>query len=354
MAVKKKVSAPKQIKKEELNVAEIEKAHAENAAEVAAREKLTNELSVTVDKKLTKKRLDQVLKNPFVKVKLTDTIIPIEDEPISAVAVRGVMEHRIKGTHLRLLCMINPAEQPDDAQQRAMALRLYETGQFLKNYIISVELVGFEPKKRVVKLPDPLPSRTDKKELKRLDKLGLKEEPIGGTHLTMLVLKHPKKKPNNEQVHEMSKRHNEVGPLLPRYIKVVDKDDEPIDLEQTKKDFGLDKNHHPQEPEPAVTRTKVVQKVMAPPLTDGVPLKKICSDVDIDPKLARRALRSAKIDKPGGRWEWPKDQVEKIKAILIKAKKELESAETEKEIEKVDSHIREQSNRAAAPKKVAS
>jgi hypothetical protein len=50
-------------------------------------------------------------------------------------------------------------------------------------------------------------------------------------------------------------------------------------------------------------------------IPNGVPLKKICADINIDPKIARRILR-AKGKKPGGRWEWPQAEVEATKKLI--------------------------------------
>lgn len=232
-----------------LDVAEIEKAHAKDAAEVAHREATkTAAATAPKDKKTTRKRVDQVLKNDLVKVEVVDANIPIEFDHISVTAIEGLLDYKIPGTHLRLLCLADPTATPTLEQRTAMARRLLEVGPRLPRYIRTVK----------------------------------------------------------------------ASPKLPPVVEPK------VDLEQLKKDVGIGENHHPKDTSPVISRTGPVKKVVsepkAPPLTDGVPLKKICSDVDIDPKLARRALRSAKIDKPGGRWEWPKDQVEKIKAILVKAR----------------------------------
>lgn len=50
-----------------------------------------------------------------------------------------------------------------------------------------------------------------------------------------------------------------------------------------------------------------------------VPLKKICADANIDPKIARRVLRGHG-QKPAGRWEWPVASVPVIMSILQSAK----------------------------------
>ena len=53
---------------------------------------------------------------------------------------------------------------------------------------------------------------------------------------------------------------------------------------------------------------------------DGVPLKRICAAINLDPRLARRILR-AKGAKPGGRWEWPEAEVDRITKILQASEK---------------------------------
>lgn len=52
--------------------------------------------------------------------------------------------------------------------------------------------------------------------------------------------------------------------------------------------------------------------------TNRVPLKKICQDLKIDPKLARRKLRAADLKghDPKSRWEFTPAQAKKAKEIL--------------------------------------
>lgn len=54
---------------------------------------------------------------------------------------------------------------------------------------------------------------------------------------------------------------------------------------------------------------------------DLVPLKAICRDLDIEPRIARRILRDAKVDRTEGRWEWSKADASKIEALLKEASK---------------------------------
>lgn len=64
-------------------------------------------------------------------------------------------------------------------------------------------------------------------------------------------------------------------------------------------------------------------------IVNGVSLKKVCADADIDPKLARRILRS-KGKKPGGRWEWTKEDAPKIVEMLKEAAKAEKAKEKKK------------------------
>lgn len=50
-----------------------------------------------------------------------------------------------------------------------------------------------------------------------------------------------------------------------------------------------------------------------------IPLKKVCANVDIDPKIARRVLRE-RMKRPNGRWDWTLAQSKKVEAILLKHK----------------------------------
>lgn len=48
-----------------------------------------------------------------------------------------------------------------------------------------------------------------------------------------------------------------------------------------------------------------------------VPLKKICSQVGVDPKQARRFLRTSR-KRPTGRWAWPPKQAAAVGSLLKK------------------------------------
>ncbi len=65
----------------------------------------------------------------------------------------------------------------------------------------------------------------------------------------------------------------------------------------------------------ATSPLKEANQVKPKNAEDAVPLKKICSDARVEPKLARRILR-ANGQKPAGRWEWPKAAVPAIMEVL--------------------------------------
>lgn len=51
--------------------------------------------------------------------------------------------------------------------------------------------------------------------------------------------------------------------------------------------------------------------------TDGVTLAQICKELKLEPHIARRRLRTAKLKNPG-RWSWPKgdSEINKVKTVL--------------------------------------
>lgn len=197
--------------------------------------------------------------------------------------------------------------------------------------VMSNDLVKVQPGESKMQL--------DKEPISVTTHEGLMDYKVEGTHLRLLAMVDPSATPTLEQRIAMAQRLAEVGPFLPRYIKSVElrgkavKKPEPDstkeDLKEVKEKFGLtDLAHQPKPSEKAITKRAPGESLperapRAEPIANGVPLKKICSEVDIDPKDARRALRSAKIDKPGGRWEWPKEDVDRIKQVLIKERDDL-------------------------------
>lgn len=51
----------------------------------------------------------------------------------------------------------------------------------------------------------------------------------------------------------------------------------------------------------------------------GYTLQELCAELKKDPTEARKALRAAKVEKPGGRWEWPNvEAAAAVRAILEK------------------------------------
>lgn len=214
----------------------------------------------TSEKKLAPKRLKQVLENPLVKVELVDEKLPLPLDPVpmSAVAIEGLMEFAIHGTHLRLLAMTDPNAIPTLEQRVAIAKRLCEVGPFLPRYIKTVQLKKGQ---------------------------GLSVEEV-------------------EESEEQAK-HDAESRAKTDAVNLG------TPAEKTEKRAKREKA--PKDSTPKETTS----------IPNGVPLKKICASLNVDPKLARRVLR-AKGGKPGGRWEWPEAEVEAIKIVIADGVKELE------------------------------
>lgn len=62
------------------------------------------------------------------------------------------------------------------------------------------------------------------------------------------------------------------------------------------------------------------KKVTKKTTSNLIPLKKICQDLKLDPKMARRTLRSSKsmmkIHEASGRWEFTESQAKKVRDVL--------------------------------------
>lgn len=179
-------------------------------------------------------RAEDIVANPLVVIDPKDAKIPLSVEPISAVAIEGLMEYEVEGTHLRLLGMVDPSATPTLQQRVAIAKCLIE-----------------------------------------------------------------------------------VGPRLPKYIKTI---------QARKPEFFNAEVEAKKQPVPAPASEKSKSTSPTSTIPNGVPLKKICADIDVDPKIARRVLRSQGT-KPGGRWEWPADQVEKIKKTIKEGAAKLAAKE---------------------------
>ena len=152
---------------------------------------------------------------------------------------------------------------------------------------------------------------------------GLVEYEIKGTALRLVGLADPTQTPTDPQRVIMARRLVEVGPQLPKYVKGVKI--APVAF-HSKND--PDNSEHKSRREEAVAedRPKREKKTVATTsstIVNGVPLKKLCAEIDLEPKDARAILRKAKVEKPGGRWEWTKEDAENIKAILVKGKEAL-------------------------------
>lgn len=238
---------------------------------MAVKKKVTPEKSSKVQKvekkgkrdPISERRLDQVLKNDMVKVDLGEIKIPLEGDAISATIHEGLMDYRIMGTHLRLLGMVDPTQTPTTAQRVAMAKRLIEVGPFLPRYIKAVELTSHRA------LPP--------------------EEVQESQELSII---HQERQKKSDIV-------NGVGKVF----------ESPTESKTHKKRVKERMEGGKTSNAPAAPKGEAIP--------DGIPLKKLCALVDIDPRDARRCLRAKKIEKPGGRWEWTKERSEEIKVILI-------------------------------------
>lgn len=214
---------------------------------------------------VSEKRLDQIMKNDLVKVEPGEQRIPLENDAISATIHEGLMDYLIEGTHLRLLGMIDPKETPSVEQRVAMARRLNEVGPFLPRYIKSVELTSHKA--------------FDAEEVKESQEVSV----------------------INQERRKKTDAVNGVGKV---YSSPTETDGH---RKRTKRRVEEGKTS-------SAPATPKVPKAEAIP--GGIPLKKLCADVDIDPKDARRCLRAKKVEKPGGRWEWTPERAEEIKVIL--------------------------------------
>jgi hypothetical protein len=57
---------------------------------------------------------------------------------------------------------------------------------------------------------------------------------------------------------------------------------------------------------------------------DGYTIQALCAEIGMDPTDARKILRSEKVQKPGGRWEWPNaGAAADVKKLLVSKKDEV-------------------------------
>ena len=66
------------------------------------------------------------------------------------------------------------------------------------------------------------------------------------------------------------------------------------------------------------TAKKVAKKVTKAATNGRVPLKRICQELKMEPRLARRKLRNAEVSfhEEGGRWDFTPKQAKSVKEIL--------------------------------------
>src|SRR6185369_7999435 len=81
-------------------------------------------------------------------------------------------------------------------------------------------------------------------------------------------------------------------------------------------DSVTDEDLEPDTPNPAPKATKKVPNGPAK-ASGGYTLQAPCLELKLDPTEARKTLRSKKVEKPGGRWEWPSSTAAAaVRAIL--------------------------------------
>lgn len=265
MTVKKKSTVVKKPKKGDLDPKEVQRLFDSDRKDREKQEREAKQRAAE-GKKKSAKRVEQIVKNGLTKVETTGEPIPLEPEPFSATRIEGLKDYRVEGTHLCLLGLEDPDATPTMEQRRAIAQRLLSVGPKLPKYIMTVAPGPKMPKED---LPKPAPSPADflSKEAKdRIEKEGTPKSPT--------------------ETQEHSKR-----------IK-----------------------QRVEEGKPSSTPAQPKK----PALDGGIPLKKICSDLNLDPKIARQILRGEKVERPSGRWEWLPAEVDAVKKTLEVKRKEYE------------------------------
>ncbi len=182
--------------------------------------------------------------------------------------------------------------------------------------IASADVVMVVPKGQTIPLSD------SPEVIKSEDLVGLREYAVAGTSITLLGMEDPDQTPTLPQIVAMARRLVEVAPKLPRYVKraaipayMFHSKFNP-DAIQGGDETGGEGDDEATKPKRVVkmeTDTKGSIKVSV--IENGVPLKKVCSDIDVDPRIARRILR-AKDKRPAGRWEWKPEDVPAIQELL--------------------------------------
>lgn len=180
--------------------------------------------------------------------------------------------------------MLKPAllaKQKKDAEIRSEQLK--ETG-----------LVVIEPADAKIPLKPEIASA--------LAAEGLMEYEVEGTSVRLIGLADPNATPTLAQRLAIARRLIEADGKLPKYVKTI-KAKQP-EFDNAVKEAAV---------KPAAAPRAASSAASSIP--NGVPLKKVCAGINIEPKLARRILRS-KGAKPGGRWEWPEAEVANVQKML--------------------------------------
>jgi hypothetical protein len=172
----------------------------------------------------------------------------------------------------------------------------------IENDLVKIDPKNDEVQVKLTKDVDPEPLSAVKAE-------GLMEHKVGAGPYRILLMQDANATPSIAQRVEMAKAIQELHGKLP-YIKSI---------ELRKPEFYNAETQAKREPEAGATngsgKREKAPKPEASSIPNGVPLKKICGEVNVDPKIARRILRS-KGKKPGGRWEWAQAEVEGVKKLI--------------------------------------
>jgi|SRR5579863_2571073 len=149
---------------------------------------------------------------------------------------------------------------------------------------------------------------------------GLAEFAVKDTAYKLVGMIDPSQEPTIEQRRAIARRLIDIGPKLPQYIQGAAM---PAHMFHSSA-MGRTKTKEGGEGDATSSTPRAAKKATAEGIPNGVPLKKVCAQANVDPKVARRILRS-KGKKPAGRWEWTPEDVPAVVELL-----KIEAAKLEK------------------------
>lgn len=68
---------------------------------------------------------------------------------------------------------------------------------------------------------------------------------------------------------------------------------------------------------PRKVNSKPAKDSKTPKAQNGISLKTLCEELNIEPRVARRKLRNSDLEKPTSGWEWDKDDTDTIKQVKL-------------------------------------